>query len=267
MNPAYPGLAAAALYLIGALLQTTTLVRKLAVRRDRLLLITTAAVVLHAVTEYLVVNQPAGFGLGAASVVSLIALTLAVFVLVVTLWQPLENLFVVILPLGALAVIGSVFGHQTIAPRSEFGEGLLGHILISIVAYTVLAMAAVQSVMLALQERSLRHRGTLRWVRLLPPLQTMETMLFQLLWLGLVALSLSIGSGFLFLGDMFAASVVSHTILASASWITFAVLLAGRYAFGWRSTLATRATLVGFLLLVLAYFASRFVLELVLGRA
>ena len=53
---------------------------------------------------------------------------------------------------------------------------------------------------------------------------------------------------------MFAQSVVSHTILASASWVMFAVLLAGRYAFGWRSTVATRATLVGFTLLSLRVF-------------
>ena len=64
---------------------------------------------------------------------------------------------------------------------------------------------------------------------------------------------------------MFAQSVVTHTILASASWVIFAVLLAGRYAFGWRSTLVTRTTLVGFTLLVLAYLGSKFVLEILLG--
>ena len=182
------------------------------------------------------------------------------------MWQPLENLFVMVLPLGALSVAGSITSTGPIIPRADFGDGLLAHVLISLLAYTALAMAAGQSIILALQERSLRQKSSIGFVKLLPPLQTMETLLFQLLWVGLITLTLSIGSGFLFLTDMFAQSVVSHTILASASWVIFAVLLAGRYAFGWRSTLATRATLVGFTLLVFAYFGSKFVIEILLGK-
>lgn len=265
MNPAYPGLVAATLYLVGTVTQINSLRGKRPGTPRLALLIAAPAVVLHAVTAYLLLNQPNGISLGVASVISLIALTLAVFVLAASIWQPLENLFLAVFPLAAVAVVGSLIGHGTIAPRNEFGDGLLAHVLISIVAYTVLAMAAAQSIMLALQERSLRQKSAIGFVRLLPPLQTMETMLFQLLWVGLIALTLSIGSGFLFLTDMFAQSVVSHTMLASASWVIFAVLLAGRYAFGWRSTLATRATLVGFTLLVLAYFGSKFVLEILLG--
>jgi ABC-type uncharacterized transport system permease subunit len=265
MNPAYPGLAAAAFYLIGTITQINTLSRKTPVPGRRLLFIVTPAVVLHAITAYLVMNQATGINFGVASLVSLIALTLALFVLVASIWQPLENLFLVVLPFGCIALAASLITHGTIAPRTEFGDGLLAHVLISVVAYTVLAMAAAQSIMLAFQERSLRQKSAIGFARLLPPLQTMETMLFQLLWVGLIALTLSIGSGFLFLTDMFAQSVVTHTILASASWVIFAVLLAGRYAFGWRSTLATRATLVGFTLLVLAYLGTKFVLEILLG--
>jgi ABC-type uncharacterized transport system permease subunit len=266
MNPAYPGLAAAAFYLIGALTQIKSLARTTAVPRRRLLWLTTPAVVLHALTAFLVLRQPDGINIGMLSVASLIGLTLVLFVYVGSLWQPLENLFVMVLPLGALSVAGSITSTGPIIPRADFGDGLLAHVLISLLAYTALAMAAGQSIILALQERSLRQKSSIGFVKLLPPLQTMETLLFQLLWVGLITLTLSIGSGFMFLTDMFAQSVVSHTILASASWVIFAVLLAGRYAFGWRSTLATRATLVGFTLLVFAYFGSKFVIEILLGK-
>jgi ABC-type uncharacterized transport system permease subunit len=266
MNPAYPGLAAAAFYLIGAFTQINALSRKAPVPRRRLLWLTTPGVILHALTAYLVLRQPDGINIGILSVASLIGFTLVLFVYLGSLWQPLENLFTMVLPLGALTVAGSITSSGPIIPKAEFGDGLLAHVLISILAYTVLAMAAGQSIILAFQERSLRQKSSIGFVRLLPPLQTMETLLFQLLWLGLITLTLSIGSGFLFLTDMFAQSVVSHTILASASWITFAGLLAGRYAFGWRSTVATRATLFGFTLLLFAYFGSKFVLEILLGR-
>jgi ABC-type uncharacterized transport system permease subunit len=267
MNPVYPGLAAAAFYLIGAFVQINALARKSPVRRRRLLWITTPGVLLHALTAYLVLWQPSGINLGILSIASLIGFTLVLFVYIGSLWQPLENLFVMVLPLGALTVATSTLSSGSIIPSGEFGNGLLAHVLISILAYTVLAMAAGQSIILAFQEHSLRQRSTaIGFIRVLPPLQTMETLLFQLLWVGLIALTLSIGSGFLFLTDMFAQSVVYHTILASASWVIFAALLAGRYAFGWRSTVATRATLVGFTLLLFAYFGSKFVLEILLGR-
>jgi len=265
MNPAYPGLAAAAFYLAGTYFQFGTLKQKASSTSPRLFVVAALAALLHLVTEYGVVGSVDGIRLGVLSVASLIALTLVVFQLIASIWQPLQNLFVIVFPLAAVAVLASLFGHEVVTPRTQFGEGLLAHILVSIVAYTILAMAAVQSILLALQERSLRHKTITGFVTLLPPLQTMETMLFQLLWVGLIALTLAIGSGFLYLTDMFAQSVVPHTILASASWVTFAILLAGRYLFGWRSTLATRATLVGFVLLILAYFVTRFVLEILLG--
>jgi len=266
MNPVYPGLAAAAFYLVGAYTQINALARKAPVRRRRLLWLTGPGVLLHALTTYLVLHQPNGIDLGILSVASLIGFTLVLFVYVGSLWQPLENLFVMVLPLGALTVATSTLSNGPIVSSAEIGDGLLAHVLISILAYTVLAMAAAQSIILAFQEHSLRQKSAIGFARVLPPLQTMETLLFQLLWVGLVTLTLSIGSGFLFLTDMFAQSTVSHTILASASWLIFAGLLAGRYAFGWRSTVATRATLVGYTLLVFAYLGSKFVIEIVLGR-
>jgi ABC-type uncharacterized transport system permease subunit len=51
------------------------------------------------------------------------------------------------------------------------------------------------------------------------------------------------------------------------SWLIFAALLVGRHVYGWRGRVAVRWTLAGFLALVLAYIGSRFVLEVVLGRA
>src|SRR5262249_51158587 len=191
-------------YLIGAYVQIDALAKKTPVRRRRLLWITTPGVLLHALTAYLVFGQPAGINIGVASIASLIAFAMVLFVYVGSLWQPLENLFVMILPIGALAVATSVTSSGPILPRAEFGDGLLAHVLLSILAYTVLAMAAGQSIILAFQEHSLRQKSAIGFARVLPPLQTMETLLFQLLWLGLITLTLSIGSGFMFLTDMFA---------------------------------------------------------------
>jgi ABC-type uncharacterized transport system permease subunit len=49
--------------------------------------------------------------------------------------------------------------------------------------------------------------------------------------------------------------------------VIFGLLLAGRYFYGWRGRRALRWTMTGFVVLLLAYVGSRFVLEVVLGRS
>jgi ABC-type uncharacterized transport system permease subunit len=44
----------------------------------------------------------------------------------------------------------------------------------------------------------------------------------------------------------------------------FGILLIGRWLMGWRGKIAIRWTLAGFIALMLAYFGSKFVLEIVL---
>jgi ABC-type uncharacterized transport system permease subunit len=71
----------------------------------------------------------------------------------------------------------------------------------------------------------------------------------------------------LFVQNLFAQHLVHKTVLSVLSWLAFGALLLGRWRSGWRGALAVRWTLVAMGLLVLAFFGSQFVLELVLRRA
>jgi ABC-type uncharacterized transport system permease subunit len=51
-----------------------------------------------------------------------------------------------------------------------------------------------------------------------------------------------------------------------AAWMIYALLLWGRHQLGWRGYTAIRWTLAGFALLMLAYFGSKLVLELILSQ-
>ena len=64
--------------------------------------------------------------------------------------------------------------------------------------------------------------------------------------------------------DIFAQDLAHKTILSSLAWVVFVILLWGRMQFGWRGTTAIRWSLSGFTFLILAYFGSKFVLELIL---
>lgn len=102
----------------------------------------------------------------------------------------------------------------------------------------------------------------------MPPLLTLEAILFRILWAGFVLLTLTLASGVVFSEELFgkAAQFNHKTVFGVLSWLIFAALLGGRHVYGWRGRIAVRWTLAGFLMLVLAYIGSKFVLEIILGR-
>ena len=57
------------------------------------------------------------------------------------------------------------------------------------------------------------------------------------------------------------------TVLSLLAWGVFAALLAGRHWRGWRGRSATGWLYAGATLLLLGYVGSRFVFEVLLGRA
>lgn len=223
-----------------------------------------AGLLMHGLATFLQVHTPEGLYLGLFTAGSLIMLVMILIVVVASLYLAILNLLLLILPLSALLILASQFAQTGFVPRASLSAPLIAHILVSITAYSLLFMAACQAVMVAFQDHALKSRRSIHGLRLLPPLESMERLLFSLLWIGIVTLTLAIGTGFLFLENLFAQQVVHHTVLSIASWCVYAILLAGHHLFGWRSHTATYWTLIAFALLVLGYFGSKFVLEILL---
>jgi len=113
----------------------------------------------------------------------------------------------------------------------------------------------------------LRHHHLNPVVRNLPPLEVLENLLFRLIGVGFLMLTVSLVSGTVFINDIFAQHLVHKTILSILTWLIFGVLLFGRWRYGWRGSLAVRLTLAGVVLLVLSYFGTKLVLEVILGRS
>jgi ABC-type uncharacterized transport system permease subunit len=210
--------------------------------------------------------MPAGLDLGFFHALSVVAWLTAALLLATTLSRPLENLGIVVLPLAALSVALEVTLSQGAARPESWAPGLDAHVFIALLGYSLLTLAAIQASVLYFQNQHLHQHHPVGWVRALPPLQHMESLLFRLIALGFVLLSLALASGFAFLEDIFAQQQVHKTVLSIAAWLIFATLLWGRWRFGWRGRTAIRWTLGGFLALMLAYFGSKLVLELVLQR-
>jgi len=142
------------------------------------------------------------------------------------------------------------------------------HLVISLLAYSLFTIASLHVLMMAIMERRL-HRGNLpQFMQSLPPLLTMERLLFQIIFAGFVLLTLTLGSGILFSEELFGKPMqfTHKTTFGILSWIIFGALLTGRALYGWRGRVAMRWTLAGFLSLFLAYIGSKFVLEVLLQR-
>ncbi len=224
------------------------------------------ALLCHAIVAWGSINTDDGISLGFYKISALIFLVINTVCALMLLRRPLQNLLILLFPLSAMSVLVSAFAPSTAGISTNLSGGLLLHILSSLLAYSVFTLAAAQAALVAAQDYQLRHRHTRGIVQILPPLQLMETMLFELLAVGVILLTVAIVSGFLFIDDIFGQSLVHKTVLTLLAWGMFSVLLWGHYHLGWRSQTAVRLTIGGFIVLVLAFFGSKLVLELVLHR-
>ena len=150
------------------------------------------ALLLHGFITWDGIIGETGVSLGFYKVSALLFLVINIACITSLARRPLQNLLVVLFPLSALAVLVSTFAPATAPVVSNFSGGILLHISSSILAYSVLTLAAVQSALLAVQDHQLKHRHTRGIIQILPPLQLMESMLFELLWIGVILLSIAI---------------------------------------------------------------------------
>lgn len=258
------------LYLVTSAALTIRLARAesgLSVNRSIVLLIGFGAVALHAVALYPHLVTERGLNLGFFNAASLTALITALLLLLASIKQPVENLGIPLLPVAAATMALALWYPNQRAVIAETSWQLDLHILFSVLAYSMFALAAVQSVLLAIQDNHLRNRHPGGFIRALPPLQVMERLLFQMIGVGYALLSVALLTGILFLEDIFAQHLAHKTILSLTGWVIFGVLLWGRWRFGWRGRKAIGWTLSGFAFLILAYFGSKLVLELILSRS
>jgi ABC-type uncharacterized transport system permease subunit len=269
MNALLPGILAITLYLLAGSLLTLRLARgniETGRNRNQIILIGLAAIVVHASLLYPAILTSSGLNLGFFYAASLIALTTALLLILASLFEPVENLGIPVFVLAALSILLLLVNPAEHLLTESSSWQLDTHILTSLLAYSILGLAVVQAVLLAIQDRHLHNRQPGGFIRALPPLQVMEALLFQMIAAGYALLTLALVTGVLFLEDIFAQHLVHKTVLSIIAWGVFGTLLWGRWRFGWRGRVAIRWTIGGFIFLMLAYFGSKFVLELILNR-
>ncbi|MDB5776574.1 MAG: CcsA-like protein [Herbaspirillum sp.] len=244
--------------------------------RNTLSLATMGAWLLHGAALVLDMTAPGSLRVGFAAMLSA-----TLWITVAAYWLEnrnfaLDSLRVLVLPVSAVAVLLPAVFPGNMMELDGKSPIFLWHIVISILAYSTLTIAAFHAVLMMLQEARLHARPAaihrIGWFAAaldrLPALMTMEKLLFRLIGIGFFLLTLTVLSGVVFSEKLFGRAFKwDHKIIFSLlSWALFGLLLAGRRWQGWRGKTALNFTLTGFAVLLLAYVGSRFVLEVVLHR-
>jgi ABC-type uncharacterized transport system permease subunit len=205
------------------------------------------------------------FSIGLLEAISLLAWTVAVLAALISIDR--QNRAQGGILMASAAFGAAVTGAGAGAPEAATsGWELTAHILLSMGAAALLFAAAVTALLLVFLDRRLRTRRLADLPSVLPPIDTLEKVMFRLIAAGFGLLTLALFTGFVFVTNLFTQNLVQKTALSLLAWALFGVLLIGRVRFGWRGRSAVQWTLCGFGVLAVAYFGVKFVLEDMLGR-
>jgi len=226
-----------------------------------------AGIAWHASVLWSTLAESGSPALSIGNIASIIGLQLALIAVLGSFESSLRGLAGGLLILGGLASVFTDLGAQISAADGGLSWQIRAHILISLFAYSLLSVGAIVGIYALIQDRRLSSARISPVNQLFAPLETTERLLFGITTAGFLLLTLAVFSGFLFVDNLFAQHLAHKTALSLLALALFGVLIAGRQFAGWRGRRAIFLYLWGFLVLCLAYFGSRFILENILGRS
>ncbi|MFT5521182.1 MAG: ABC-type uncharacterized transport system permease subunit [Enterobacterales bacterium] len=230
----------------------------------KLALITTLPLLCHGWLLHLSIDTEHGQNLSIFNIVSMIFWIISSLVIASSITRKLGILVTALLPLSGLTLLASHYlTKESLIDVSA--PAFLIHTLISIATISVISLVAIQSLFVNVLDNRLKQNSS-QSIQGMPALQDMENFLFILIWIGFTLLSFLILTAIFFMPQTGAEISLHKPILSIASWITFAILLIGRHKNGWRGKMASRWAIAGFIFIFLAYFGTKAVLELILGR-
>lgn len=235
-----------------------------AARRTLGMVATACALLGHALVLWPLIVTPHGVNFGIVNAASIVGWCIASLVLVLNIQRPLESLAAVILPVTGLALGLDLWLPSPPVIEHPLPLGMYLHIALAIVAYSLIAIAATQALLLMFATHQLRQHHPI--MNFLPPLPTMEAVMYQLTAFAFGLLTASLVLGAAYVNDIHAQHLSHKIVFSALAWMVFAVLIFGRWRWEWRGRHGVKYVLSGFALLALAFFGTKFVLEFVLHR-
>jgi ABC-type uncharacterized transport system permease subunit len=258
----------AACYLVAVILLYVAIAERSRSKRILSAGITLVGLTLHIWAESQHWVVPTSPSVSLLNILSLCALvTVAIPLFTFPFRNSLYDASLVALPLSVLILVAEGTLTAPVLEISHTTAHTTAHIFSSVIAFGVLSVAGVYAVFIAMIDHLLRRHSFNKLVQTLPALDTLEALLFHLIRFGFVVLTVALATGLVYVDDLFGQHLAHKTILSIFAWLVFALLLWGRWKRGWRGRVAVRMTLAGIALLLLSYFGSKLVLEILLERS
>ena len=175
--------------------------------------------------------------------------------------KPIKHLGLVLLPLTAIAILVSMIYHD----NSNLGlidPDLRIHIIVSIASYGFLGLGAIQAILLRYQEKKLKDVSGSLFLTILPSIEKMENVMFDLIIFGFILLTLSLLSGAPFVTMNEHPGLLEKILFSVIAWMTYSYLIYSRFSKGVRGRKATNLTLSGMSFLLIAYLGTKLFFEL-----
>ncbi|QSX34718.1 cytochrome c biogenesis protein CcsA [Shewanella avicenniae] len=251
-------------YGIALILVTSRLFHPNGPNRKAVAMLAAVGVVCHALALYNVVFTADGQNLSLTNMISLVC-----WIIALTFTIVLQHVKAIILvPVVFACAIISVALLWLVPPQyiRHFGENpeVLVHVVMALMAYSTLVIAALYAVQLWFIQNRLKSKQ-LKVSPVMPPLMTVERQLYHLVIIGMILLSLSLATGFIFMDGLFKGPQGHKAVLSSMAWLVYITMLWQQYTKGVRIRTAVIYTISGAFLLSLSYFGARIVKELILS--
>ena len=240
--------------------------------------------VLHGYACYQDIFTPQGLVFGFAQALSMMAWVGIALYWVEGWFFRLYGMLPLVLGMAMIfSFLPYVFEGAIISTKAVHSPGFRLQWMTANMAYGIMFLAALQAILMTWQDKNLRsNKGThsASWLQLLvlgqrtslldqlPPLLTMERVLFNVIGIGFCLLTVAVFSGAFFSQALFGRPLtLDHkTIFSLMSWSMFGGLLYANWKVGLRGAQASKWVLGSFGVLLLAYVGSRFVLEVILQK-
>ena len=226
-----------------------------------------AATFFHGMILFPEAIRPPNLNLALGNVFSLVSLMTVTVFMIGSLARRILNLGILVMPVGMTGMVTGVFFSGQPLIISNVPMALWLHLVIALLAFSILCIAAAQALLLYVQEIQLHRPNPGALFPALPAIQTMEANLFQLTWIGAILLTVNLITGMLSSWQVHGQTLTfnHHILLSFIAWMGFSALLLGHKIYGWRGKIAAKWTMIAFGVLILAYFGSRFVNSIILS--
>ena len=175
--------------------------------------------------------------------------------------KPIKHLGLILLPLTLITIPFSMIYYDN-ASSGHIGNDLKIHVIVSITSYGFLGLAAIQAILLRYQENKLKHVKNSPFLTILPPIEKMEKVMFELIIFGFILLTLSLISGAPFVIMEKYVGLTEKILFSVIAWITYSYLIFSRFSKGYRGKKATSLTLGGMVFLFISYLGTKLFFEI-----